>query len=151
MDRFKPLPLFEEFLNQQEVQQGERIFLYKEQLRGIQITKDTKFTGGGNTLAPVKEKGWLPEGEYEISICDSNFVKLTGLTADNKLYWVSRYDFEEVKFDLVSPVVASGTDAVSDAKDALNDVDASKTKNAPYVFQTSKPAGTTSAEPGDKR
>lgn len=137
MHSLKPLPLFEEFLNQQEDQQGEMIFLSKEQLQGVKITQDTKFTGAGSTFAPLKEKEWLPEGEYEIGEMDNEFVRLTG---NDNIYWIARYDFEEAKSTFVSPIEASATDALSDAKDALNAVASSKAAQAPYGFQTFKPA-----------
>jgi hypothetical protein len=134
----KPLPLFEEFLNQRTDQQREMIFVYPEQLKGHKITDDIKFTGSGSTFSPVNDKDWLPEGEYEIADIDNEYARLI---SDDNIYWVTRYDYEEAKSDLLNPVAASGNDAVLNAKVVLDNVAKSKAMGAPYVFQPSKPAG----------
>ena len=83
----KPLPMFEEFLNES----FGKVMLGDGQLKGVKISDEVPFTGEKDTWGPVAEKSWLPSGEYVIGSYDTNRVTLN---SGNGNYWIARYDFE---------------------------------------------------------
>lgn len=95
MKPLSPLPLFEQFLNQQEDQapENEKLTLGNRQLQGVRVTSETKFSGSGTAMSPVGKVDWLPRGEYEIENVDADYVRVVN---PQGRYWITRYDLEEI-------------------------------------------------------
>lgn len=82
----EPLPMFEQFLAESDT----KFVVGEQELKGIKITDDTKFTGEEGSQTPVQEPEWIIAGEYTMGKFDGSFVRLIG----DSTYWVTRYDYE---------------------------------------------------------